>query len=310
MVGNQPCPVVRPDPERDVMDLTPEMCRLLSELPENSLSDFPGEHIFDSPVVGVADGDDPVFQEFRRVAGADHFLPRELLEQAAPDADLSAVRVVSWALPFSEGVRRSNRVDGFPSRLYSLARNNGGALIEHMTNRFASRLESRGAAVVVPASLEAYTAYRCPVHGFSSTWSERHVAFAAGLGQFGLSNALITPVGSNVRISSLVVNLPLPVSSRKEDYRAPCLASGGETCSQCIPRCPVGAISADGMDKAKCYQMRQRIRDASLEVYERELHLIPATLSTSGRRRPGFSLGCALCQCGVPCEGTAPGGGG
>ncbi len=140
-------------------------------------------------------------------------------------------------------------------------------------------------------------------------WSERHVAYAAGLGRFGLSHALLTPVGSNVRLGSLVVNLPFPVTPREgEDHRAPCLSSGGETCNECIQRCPVGAISAAGLDKAKCYQMRKHIREEKLKTYEDEMHLISSTVAISGRRNPGFSLGCALCQCGVPCEGTAPGG--
>jgi len=289
------------------MDITSEFARLLSESEENALSDFPDQHIFDDPAVGIADGDDPIFNEFHRAVGPDHFLPRQLMEEHFPSADLTVLRVISWAFPFSEGVRQSNREGQFPSRLYSLARNNGAALMERVARRLVELLESRGAVALVPTSLEAYTAKRCSTYTFTSTWSERHVAYAAGLGRFGLSNALLTPVGSHVRFGSLVVNLPLPVSSRPDgDYRAPCLSSGGETCNACIARCPVGAISSAGMDKSKCYQMRQHIREVCLKTYEKELHLLPATLAISGRRRPGFSLGCALCQCGVPCEGTAP----
>lgn len=290
-------------------DIHQEIVQLLHDSPENLLPDFPGQHIFDLPAIGVADGDDPVFQEFRQVVGAGHLLPRELLERHAPGADLSCVRVVVWALPFSEGVRCSNRNVDFPSRLYSLARNNGAALMERMGRRLAEVLESRGLAAVVSASLEAYTAYRCPTHQFSSTWSERHVAYAAGLGRFGLSHALLTPVGSNVRLGSIVVNLPLPVTPRAgNDHRAPCLASGGKTCGRCMARCPAGAISAAGMDKAKCYQMRGRIRGKCLATYAGEMHMLSATVATSGRRKSGYSLGCALCQCGVPCERVWPGG--
>jgi epoxyqueuosine reductase len=291
------------------MDIASDILQLLTDSSENTLPDFPGQHIFDAPVLGIADGDDPLFEQFQTVVGSDHFLPREEMAQQFPDADLSVLRVVAWAFPFSEGVRQSNRDGPFPSRLYSLARNNGGALIEHLARRLAARLTSRGAAVLYPGGQAAYTAYRCDTHVFSSTWSERHVAFAAGLGQFGLSNALLTSAGAHVRLCSLIVNLPLPVTPRKgEDWRAPCLASGGQTCDRCIPRCPAGAISPAGMDKTKCYQMRQHIREMCMEDYQQTLHLIPATLATSGRHRPGFSLGCALCQCGVPCEGTAPAG--
>ena len=290
-------------------DIHQEIVQLLHDSPENLLPDFPGQHIFNPSAIGVADGDDPIFQEFRQVVGSDHLLPRELLERHAPGADLACVRVVAWALPFSEGVRRANRNVDFPSRLYSLARNNGAVLIERMSLLLATLLETRGVAEVVPAALDAYTAYRCPTHQFSSTWSERHVAFAAGLGRFGLSNALLTPVGSNVRLGSIVVNLPLSVTVRAEgDHRAPCLAAGGKTCGRCMTRCPAGAISAAGMDKAKCYLMRERIREKCLKSYASEMHMISATIATSGHRKSGYSLGCALCQCGVPCEQSWPGG--
>lgn len=291
------------------MDVQRDIVRLLEDSPENQLEDFPGQHVFDPPAVGVADGDDPIFHEFRRVVGPGHFLPRELLGRQAPGADLACVRVVAWALPFAAGVRASNRAGSFPSRLYSLARNNGAALMERLGIRLAALLESRGAAARVPAADEAYTAYRCPEHTFSSTWSERHVAYAAGLGRFGLSGALLTPVGANARLGSLVTNLPLPVAPRPAgDYRAPCFAAGGKTCGRCIARCPVAAISADGLDKTRCNLMRERIREERLETYAAEMHMIPATVATSGRRKSGYSLGCALCQCGVPCEGAAPGG--
>jgi len=289
------------------MDLAAELARLLSDSPENRLLDFPGCHIFDAPVIGIADGDDPVFEEFLQAVSPNHFLPRQLMEEHFPAADLSVLRVVSWAFPFSAGVRQSNREGQFPSKLYSMARNNGAALMEQVAQRMLALLDSQGAVALVPASLEAYTASRCSTYTFTSTWSERHVAYAAGLGRFGLSGALLTPVGSHVRFSSLVVNLPLSITSRPDgDYRAPCLESGGETCNACITRCPVGAISSEGMDKSKCYQMRQRVRETCLVPYEKEFHLLPATVSTSGRRRSGFSLGCALCQCGVPCEGMLP----
>ena len=289
------------------LDFRGELCELLRAAPENRLLDFPGTRIFDEPIVGVADGDDPLFAVFRRVVGPAHFLPRELLAACCPAADLACVRVVAWAFPFAAAVRKSNRAVDFPSPLYSLARNNGAAWMEQLAGRLAERLQARGWAAVVPSAREDYTAYRCPELTFSSTWSERHAAFAAGLGRFGLSRALLTPVGSNVRLGSLITNLPLPVTPRDGDeHRAPCLASGGKTCGRCIARCPAGAISSAGMDKTRCYEMRRQIRDRCLDEYVGKMHLIPSTVATSGRRNSGYSLGCALCQCGVPCEGTAP----
>ena len=42
-----------------------------------------------------------------------------------------------------------------------------------------------------------------------SNWSQRHVAYAAGLGTFGLNNMLITDQGTCGRFYSLITNLPV-----------------------------------------------------------------------------------------------------
>jgi len=282
--------------------------QLVVEAPENRLLDFGGQPIFDAPIVGVADGDDPLFERFREAVGPRHLLPRDILRRHVPaDADLTHVRVIVWVLPFTEAIRRSNRGRDWPSRLYSLARNNGGALNFEVRRRLTEALLERGWAAVAPVLTEDYDAFRSPQHTFSSSWSERHVAYAAGLGQFGLNGCLITPLGVNVRLGSIVTNLPVEPTRRDyDDYRAPCLALNGTECGLCMERCPVGAISSNGLDKSKCYAMRQAVRDRYMDAYTGALHMVPAPIVESGKRRSGYSLGCALCQCGVPCEACFP----
>ncbi len=273
--------------------------------PENRLSDFGGRAIFDAPIVGMADGDDPLFAEFRRVVSPDHLLPREVLRQhSGADAHPAAVRVISWVLPFTEAVRRSNRRRDRPSRLYSLARCNGGALSFKVRRQLTEDLRRQGYCAVAPLLTEEYQAYRCIEHTFSSSWSERHVAYAAGLGRFGLNGCLITSLGASVRLGSVITNLPVQPTPRPgKDHRAPCLETAGTACGECMERCPVGAISERGLDKEKCYRMRGAIRKRFLESYVSTLHMLPAPV---GGRASGYSLGCALCQHGVPCERAFP----
>jgi len=282
--------------------------RLILGAQENHLSDFGGQAIFDAPLVRVADGDDPLFERFREVVSPRHMLPREVLRhQACSGSDTPDIRVVVWAVPFTQAVRRSNRRRRWPSKLYSLARNNGGALNLEVRRRLVELLRQDGWAAVAPALTESYDAFRSPEHTFASTWSERHAAYAAGLGQFGLSGCLITPAGINVRLGSVVTDMPLEVTSRScEDHRAPCLALNGAGCGRCIEKCPTGAITASGLDKSKCYAMRQAVRARHMNEYSRTLHMLPAVIVKGGKRTSGFSLGCALCQCGVPCEGRVP----
>lgn len=287
--------------------LAEALSRLVLEAPENRLSDFDRQAIFDAPRMGVAAADDPVFAEFRNVVDARHFMPADLFgEVTGTAADPSLLSVVSWAFPFTEAIRRSNRGRRMPSQLYSLARNNGGALLQRLGLRLKEVVERRGFAVVIPTAVPQYDVFRSDAWGFSSTWSERHAAFAAGLGGFGLNGALITAVGANVRLLSIVTDLPLERAARTAgDHRAACARGGG--CSQCIANCPVGAVSRNGLDKEKCYAMRNTVREEYLELYARNLAMLAARVVKSGKTSEGYSLGCALCQCGVPCEGRAPG---
>jgi epoxyqueuosine reductase len=280
----------------------------MGESAENRLGDFAGISIFDAPLIGVVDGRDPVFEVFREVVSPRHLMPPEMLQRHSPiGTDLSSVSVVSWALPFTPEVRRSNQGQDWPSALYSVARNNGSAVILEMSRWLTGRLHGLGFAAVSPVLTEDYDAFRSAEHAFSSTWSERHVAYAAGLGRFGLHGSLITPAGSHVRFGSLIVNLP-PVQglTRGKDYRAACFATGGGTCGQCRERCPVGAISENGMDKERCYLRRNEIRGRYLADYRSKYEMLPSPIIKGGKREPGLSLGCALCQCGVPCEDCDP----
>jgi epoxyqueuosine reductase len=285
-----------------------EITQLVLDAPENRLIDFGGQPIFESPLVGAVDGDDPIFKEFQKVVSPRHIQPREFLQGISPRVtDLTHLSVIVWVIPFSIEVRRSNRGQGMPSKLYSLARNNGGALIYNMSSRLSEQMHNKGIAAVSPVLTPEYDAFRMPEFTFSSTWSERHVAYAAGLGYFGLNEALITPLGINVRIGSIITNMPLQTSSpRSGDYRALCLKDGGSSCGLCLERCPIGAISKSGLDKSKCYTQRKAIRDKYLDRYKQELRMLPSPISISGRRRSRYSLGCALCQCGVPCESVDP----
>ena len=66
-----------------------------------------------------------------------------------------------------------------------------------------------------------------------SNWSERHAAYAAGLGTFGLCDGLITQVGKAVRVGSVVAQVAVPASKRPYgDHQAYCNHDKG--CRACI----------------------------------------------------------------------------
>jgi epoxyqueuosine reductase QueG len=128
----------------------------------------------------------------------------------------------------------------------------------------------------------------------TSLWSERHVAYASGLGTFGLCDGLITPVGKAVRIGSVLARIQISATPRPYiDHHAYCLYFAEGTCGRCMSRCPAGAITEVGHDKAKCKEYMASILEHVRTSYRIDVHPYP----------------CGLCQTGVPCESGVPGDG-
>ncbi|MDW7711768.1 MAG: hypothetical protein SCH98_14985, partial [Deferrisomatales bacterium] len=126
--------------------------------------------------------------------------------------------------------------------------------------------------------------------GIASNWSERHAAYAAGLGTFSLNDALITPKGIAHRVGSVVTDLVVPPSARPyPERRHNCLFFREGTCGTCVTRCPAGALSEAGHDKAKCRQY----------VYGTVMEELGTALGVP-------EAGCGLCQTAVPCESRIP----
>jgi len=124
--------------------------------------------------------------------------------------------------------------------------------------------------------------------GLASPWSQRHVAFSANLGTFGLCDGLITPLGKAHRAGSVIVNRALSSPARAEDARRDCLANQGVNCCACMKRCLADAITADGHDKVRCMEF----------VFQQ----IPVIKSHYGID----VYACGLCQTGVPCTDGVP----
>lgn len=82
------------------------------------------------------------------------------------------------------------------------------------------------------------------------TFSDRHAAVEAGLGEIGLNNLLVTPqYGARIRVISIITNAPLTHDKRFEGK----ICHGKRCGYKCVKHCPVHAIEKDGsIDKQKC----------------------------------------------------------
>ncbi len=208
-------------------------------------------------------------------------------------SEVDQISVISWILPASEDTRRSNRAESrFPSKLWAYTKDLGEACNTALKKHVAGFLGDLGYVAVAPTLMPSFHFSRDEKAGWSSPWSERHVAYACGLGTFSLSDGLITPKGVAVRVGSVVTLLKLtPSEKRYRDYRENCLQFRNGKCGKCIPRCPAGAITEAGHDKDKCrgYIESEALKSKRLEY---------------GLETP--SSACGLCQTGVPCEFEIP----
>lgn len=246
--------------------------------------------IFDEPLVAFANGDDPLFMQYKEIIGDFHLTPREVLDLAtSPVRVTEAISVICWVLPITHKTRVSNRRRELtPSLRWGHTRWYGEKFNDRLREHVVSLLTGLGYLAVAPVLTPAFKTFEHEGE-IVSTWSERHTAYAAGLGTFSLSDGFITPAGIAMRCGSVVTNLSLLASERKyTNHLANCLYYRDGTCGVCIDRCPAGAVTIGGHDKRKCMRYQFRDLEALKRRYEAEI------------------VGCGLCQTEVPCESRIP----
>jgi len=276
----------------DRTDIMKAVLRLYEESPDNRVSEadaicpeVAGLKMYDSPLVGVASAQDSLFEEYKKpeVIGPWFMGPHEWLP--------GAQTVISLFFPFTEEVRASNRTQKEePSAAWLHGRIEGQTFLLRYIDRLREWFASQGVAACTPMTDSRFQAvhngnkfheYGCVTEKtFGSNWSERHAAYAAGLGTFGLSKGLITERGMAGRFASIIIDLTLEPDARPYtgvyDYCTQCGA--------CARRCPAHAIDPEqGKDHIACRQWLLRMSEIHAPRY-----------------------GCGLCQTGVPCEKCIP----
>jgi ferredoxin len=255
---------------------------------------------WEEPLVGFASGMNPLFFEYKNLIGPFHLTPREVISAALKERgrsllfnEIEQISVISWVLPTAEDTRKSNRLENqFPSKLWAYTRDFGESCNNALRKHVITFLEDLGHVTVAPVILPTFKFIEDEKVGWASPWSERHVAYACGLGTFSLNDGFITPKGMAIRLGSVVTLLKLTPSEKKyRDHKENCLQFRNEKCGKCIKRCPAGAITEKGHDKKKCHD------------YLRSEPLV-SKRAEYGLQNPPPS--CGLCQTNVPCEFGIP----
>lgn len=274
-----------------------EICHYVAGSPANR---FPGssEPIFDDPLIGIVACNDPLLADFKNIIGNHHLTPMELVASSPEGGAWSPNSVISWVLPISRKTREVNRqASCWPSLEWVLTANLGSIFLAQLRAHVAEFIRSRGHRALAPHS----TSVRAEIDGLdvpiSANWSERHIAYAAGLGTFSLNAGLITSKGIAHRCGSILTELSLtPTPRTYPDHLHYCLFYREGTCGKCIDRCPSGALSRNGNNKVKCF----------MHIYRRAPSVL---MEKYGLAPEACRIGsCGLCQTKVPCEACIPAG--
>ena len=235
-----------------------------------------GMKIFETPIFAFGSVSDELYLKFKSldVIGSHFLSPAEWLP--------TAKTVISFFLPYTDVIKTANSADcKMPADEWLHGRWEGQILLVQLLEYLVKNISGAGFETLAPSLDGRYkTADAEKNIRFTSNWSERHVAFACGLGTFGLSKGIITKSGVSGRFGSILTELDLPKGGRNyDDVYEYCTM-----CGACIERCPAEAISFDGgKQTAACSDFLDAVHE---------------------KFRPRY--GCGKCQTCVPCESGVP----
>ncbi|MGE5543288.1 MAG: epoxyqueuosine reductase [Bacillota bacterium] len=232
---------------------------IIEDTVRNMAREHAGRTAYLEPLFGYARADDPAWKELRERHVPGHLLPSDILPGARSVACLF--------LPFEREVVAANARAEVCADEWATAYVETNNLLASMCSEIQARLE--------PAGVRA--SWELPTHNFDpvllrAKWSHKSVAVIAGIGAIGLHQMLITRSGCAGRVSSITVDVDLTsdlgrlaaqrgealcsaADLSSEGHRARyCGFFAGKRCTVCMRRCPVSAISENGIDKAACYR--------------------------------------------------------
>lgn len=227
------------------------------------------QNIWRQPLVGFADAFDPYIRRLSSIVTEEHRMPEEFLS--------SANVVIAYFLPFTEMVANTNiKVpDNSASKMWSQGYKYTEEIVSQINLFLVQQIEKMGYKAVIPSDI----GMREDI--LKSNWSHRHIAYAAGLGTFGINNMLITKQGCCGRYHSIIADIPVePDSHVKGEY---CLYKSKGICKKCVENCFSGALTINGFNRYKCWAECKK----NLDVY-------------------GVDV-CGKCTTGIPCAFRAPG---
>lgn len=223
------------------------------------------------PLVGFAAVDNPIIKDLKNIIIETHYSPEEILEKPRT--------IISYFIPFKEELGNSNLdvVDDYASLDWAIAYEETNKMMLDLNEYLIEELKKlnyRAAYPKVAGIISEEVLY--------SNWSQRHIAYCAGLGTFGINNMLIGPMGCCGRYNSIVTDLDVVPDKPLQEEN--CLYKKNGSCGVCLRNCYMNALSETGFKREIC----NIAIDRNAEKY--------------GRTRSS----CGKCVVGLPCTYRQP----
>lgn len=195
------------------------------------------KNIWEEPIVGFADANSDYIKNLKNIVLKSHYSPKDFLEDATI--------IVCYFLPFKRDIGKSNKVEGLPSQIWADAYIVTNEMTQHVNEYIVHQIEKLGYKAVNPVN-----AGKFDQNILKSKWSQRHLAYAAGIGTFGINNLLISEKGSCGRYFSVITNLDVKSDEPIKEDR--CMYKKDKSCGICVKRCKKGALTYEEFDRFKC----------------------------------------------------------
>ena len=216
--------------------------------------------VFGEPVLRYISTTHPMFDAFFARGENDH--PKNIWRPG--------YTMIVYYLPFAEDIPRYDATGSGASRQWLTAIEESRWLAMSVNAAIAELLTKVGRIYSRSSTMMDWDHRK---HRYS--WSNKIAGFLAGIGTFGPAGSLQTEFGYGGRVGSMMtdgvfVPKPQPVDGAilDEEFQkvlAACCFQGakGVHCSdEMLAACPGGAITAEGIDRAKCQAWCETINEA------------------------------------------------
>ena len=224
------------------------------------------EHIWRNPEICFTDAKSAYVRNLRNIVSVNHAMPEDFLDDATI--------IIVYFLPFTDIIEKSNIGNIDASEGWASGYTETEKIIPWLNQRIIKSIEDMGYKAVEPSGISM------DEEKLDSNWSHRHIAYAGGMGTFGINNMLITNSGWCGRFYSLISNLNvIPDQMLDKEY---CTYKKSGKCRVCVKNCPTGALTEDSFDRFRCYEQCMK----NIEQY-------------------GVDV-CGKCATGIPCSLRRP----